>query len=312
MSFTLISRNKQRAKSQKVLRGRVAYLEDREHSAHVDKIIYPARNLNCGGPGGEDFVSECIRTDDAYQAYRVGLPGRPSETLFVEIVYSSPTGAHLTDLERDSIATIALNQFARNTACRYGWHANPKTGRADLHILLAAKDDDYPPKIALWRDFGGKDGAHLYASMDRLGTSIVKALNKERSLEQQLKSAEQVHKEKVKGITGKNKSDLAAELAPLNLSQAELVEGIKSLGYNVTKETDKNISVLFPGSKRAARFNRSELLRNIAEVPLDEPTVLPARDKTILKRQEITNQDIPLPAPKAWKPKKWKEGPTIR
>jgi hypothetical protein len=287
MSFTLISRNKQRAKSQKVLRGRVAYLEDREHTAHIDKIIYPARNLNCPGPGGEDFVSECVRADEAYQLSRLGKSGRPSSTLFIEIVYSSPTGAHLNDLERDSISAIALNQFARNTACRYAWHSNPKTGRADLHILLAAKDDDYPPRISLWRDFGGKDGAHLYASMDRLGTTIVKDLNKKRSPDRQLKSAEQVHKEKVRKLTGKKKPDLAKELAPLNLSQAELVEGIKSLGYNVTKDTETNVSILFPGSKRAARFNKSELLRKIAAIPVVGPV-------------------------KEWKPRTWNIEPQIK
>ncbi len=297
MSFTLISRNKQRSKSVKVLRGRVAYLEDRDHENHLGKIIYPAQNLNCPGAGGEDFVSECIRTDDLYQAARLGRRGRPSDTLFTEIVYSSPTGAHLTDLERDSISKIALNQFARNTAARYAWHVNGKTGRADLHILLAAKDDDYPPRIALWRDFGGKDGAHLYASMDRLGTAIVKNLNKARPPEKQLKSAEQVHKEKIKGKTGNNKPDLAAELAPLNLSQSELVGGIKSLGYNVTKETEKNISILFSGNKRPARFNRAELLKRIAEVPFI---------KTKKEEEEELN------VPPVWKPMKWNKGPTIK
>lgn len=287
MSFTLISRSKQRAKSQKVLRGRVAYLVDQDHKAHVGKIIYPAQNFNCPGPDGEDFVSECIKADEAYQEARSGRPGKPSLALFVEIIYSSQTGAHLTDLERDSIAKIALNEFARNTACRYGWHINPETGRADLHILLAAKDDDYPPKIALWRDFGGKNGRHLYASMDRLGTTIVKALNKKRSKDRQLKSAEQVHKERIKSITGKNKPDLAAELAPLSLSQAELVDGIKSLGYNVTKDTETNVSIMFPGSKRSARFSKSDLLRKIAEIPLLGPV-------------------------KEWKPKKWKNEPEVR
>jgi hypothetical protein len=268
MSFTLISRSKQRAKSQKVLRGRVSYLEDRNHESHKGKIIFPAQNLNCQSQSGEDFVSECVRTDEAYQESRLGKPGRPSDALFVEIVYSSPTGAHLNDLERDSIAKIALNQFARNTACRYAWHVNEHTGRADLHCLLAAKDDDYPPRIALWRDFGGKKGKHLYASMDRLGTSIAKELNKKRSPEKHLKSAEQVHKENISKITGKKKLDLASELAPLKLSQAELVEGIESLGYEVTKETDTNVSVMFPGSKRAARFNKPDLLKRIAEIPI--------------------------------------------
>jgi hypothetical protein len=287
MSFTLISRNKQRSKSQKVLRGRVAYLEDREHSAHVGKIIYPAQNLNCPGPDAEDFVAECVRVDALYQEARSGKRGKPSTTLFVEIVYSSPTGAHLTDLERDSIAKISLNEFARNTACRYAWHVNEKTGRADLHCLLAAKDDDYPPRIALWRDFGGKDGKHLYASMDRLGTDIVKELNKKRSPDRQLKSAEQVHKERVSKLTDKKKPDLASELAPLNLSQSELAAGIKHLGYTVTKETDKNISVLFADSKRPARFNKAALLKTIADIPLVTPV-------------------------KEWRPRKWKDEPTIK
>jgi hypothetical protein len=300
MSFTLISRNKQRAKSVKVLRGRVAYLEDRDHKNHLGKIIFPAKNLNCPGSAGEDFVSECIRTDELYQAARLGRRGRPSETLFIEIVYSSPTGAHLTDLERTSVEAIALNNFGKNTACRYAWHVNGETGRADLHILLAAKDDDYPPKIALWRNFGGKDGSHLYASMDRLGTTIAKKLNKERSPDRQLKSAEQVHKERIKEETGNKKPDLPAELAPLNLSQSELVEGIKSLGYDVTKETEKNVSVLFSDSKRPCRFNKAELLKRIAEVPVVEP-----------KKKKTKEKELPKLSPPEWKPKKWSNGPTI-
>jgi hypothetical protein len=302
MSFTLISRNRQRAKSVKVLRGRVAYLEDQKHKSHVGKIIYPAHNLNCGA-SGEDFVAECVRADDAYQAHRIGKRGRPADGLFIEIVYSSPTGAHLTDLERDSIAKISLNQFARNTACRYAWHVNSETGRADLHILLAAKDDDYPPKISLWRDFGGTNGAHLYASMDRLGTSIVKDLNKGRSPEMQLKSAEQVHKERIIN----KKPDLAAELAPLNLSQAELAEGIISLGYDITKETDKNISVFFPNSKRPSRFNKSELLRKIAEVPVVDTRPTGGGETGTGKGGGIPPGESKKPAspkPRKWKPKK--------
>ncbi len=296
MSFTLISRNKQRAKSVKVLRGRVAYLEDQKHKSHVGKIIYPAHNLNCPGASGEHFVAECVRADDAYQAHRIGKRGRPADGLFIEIVYSSQTGAHLTDLERDSIAKISLNQFARNTAARYAWHVNSETGRADLHILLAAKDDDYPPKIALWRDFGGKNGSHLYASMDRLGTSIVKDLNKGRSPEAQLQSAEQVHKERMKEkYQLLEKPDLAAELANLNLSQAELVKGIKSLGYNVTKDTDKNVSVLFKNSKRPSRFNKSDLLKRIAEVPDTGPTG---------GGETATGKSEKPAAPKPWKPKR--------
>jgi hypothetical protein len=301
MSFTLISRNRQRSKSQTVLKERVIYIENPNDPNHAGKTLLPAKNHNCPGPRGEDFMAECIRADDEYQEAHLGRRGKPSTTLFVEIIYSSPTAAHLNDLERGSIENMALNEFARNTAARFAWHLDPATGRADLHILLAAKDDDYPPRIALWRDFGGKNGKHLYASMDRLGTTIVKDLNKGRTPDRHLKSAEQVHKEKRATFSEKEKPDLISELAALNLSQSELVEGIKSLGYNVTKDTDKNVSVLFPGHKRAARFNKSDLLKNIAEAPAVIKTK-EAKEKNIVESPAVEKT-------KEWKPKKYKADP---
>jgi hypothetical protein len=266
--ISLTTRSPVRAASQKVLRRRVAYLEDRQHESHRDKIIYPARNYNCFGDDGEDFVQACIRTDDAYQAARLGRPGKPSKSLFNELIYSSDLGAHLTDLERESIELLTINEFARNTPCRTAWHTNASTGRADLHILAAAKDDDYPPRVSLWRSFGGSKGRHLYHTMDLVDARIAKQLNKVRPKEKKIRSARKAHKQRIQTLTGKVKADLAKELAPLGLAMSELRKGIEKLGYKVLKETAKNISVLFAGAKRPSRYNKVDLIKKIAEIPL--------------------------------------------
>jgi hypothetical protein len=118
--------------------------------------------------------------------------------------------------------------------------------------------------------------------MDKLGTEIVKRLNKGRTPAKHLKSAEQVHKERF----SKHKRNLAAELAPLNKSPAELVDGIKELGYEVTRDNENNVSILFPGAKRPSRYNKDELLCQIAEIPV------------VIER--------------VWKPKEWPNEPEMR
>lgn len=268
--ISLTTRCNQRASSKKVLRRRVAYLEDKAHESHRDKIIYPAKNYNCPDQTGEAFVNRCIALDADYQAARLGRPGRPSTSLFNEIIYSSDVGAHLTDLERESIELLTINEFARNTPCRVAWHVNQATGRADLHILAAAKDDDYPPKVSLWRSFGGSKGRHLYHTMDLVDARIAKQLNKSRSPEKKIRSARKAHKERVQELTGKKKPNLATELAPLELPMSGLRKGIEKLGYKVVKETDKNISVMFDGGKRPSRYNKVDLLKDIAKIPLKE------------------------------------------
>ncbi len=311
MSFTLISRNKGRAKSQKVLKVRVAYLEDKVHKKHVGKIITAANNLNCDGPGGEDFVSQCIKANEEYQELHLGRPGRPTKTLFIEVTYSSPVGAFLTDAERNIICKKALDKYAQNSACRYAWHINPDTGRSDLHLLLAAKSNDYPPEITIWRKHAGSTGENLYASMDRLGTEIAEELNEKRTPATHLKSAEQVHKETLVSASGKK--DLAAELAPLNKSQDDLVAGILELNYNVTKDTKNNVSILFPGAKRASRYNKKELLRQIAKFPVVVEIPQPKKKlpEPVVKvvQKEIPVPIIPVPAEKETKKEPKKAGP---
>lgn len=265
--ISLTTRSSKRAASAKVLKRRVAYLEDRHHESHKDKTIFAAHNHNCPGSHRDDFIQSCLRNDAAYQKERAGKVGKRSKTLFNEIIYSSDLGAHLTDAERDSIELLVINEFARNTPCRVAWHTTPSTGRADLHILAAAKDYDCPPRVSLWRSFGGKKGRHLYHTMDLVDEKIAKELNKTRVKEKKVRSARRVHRDRIRELTGKLKRDLANELAPLGLAMAELKQGIEKLGYKVVKETAKNISVLFNGNKRPNRYNKADLFRRIAEAP---------------------------------------------
>jgi hypothetical protein len=121
--------------------------------------------------------------------------------------------------------------------------------------------------------------------VDSLDIEIAAILNADRPADRLLKSAPQVHQEKVFGIIG-NKPDLAAELAKVQFAPIDLAEAIKQVGHKVTKVTSTHISVLFPGRKRPNRYNIAELLQKIATLAYSGGGKRPPRRKT---------QDIPPP-----------------
>lgn len=164
----VVKRSTLRSASVKKLKERVHYISDSNHKDHLKKIILPARNYNCLGQSPEDFVGEVVRLGDVYLDYRNGKPGKRSNRLFEEIVYSSPFDAWLIDLERDAIESVIMARLGLKTACRTAWHIDIENGRADLHVFFAAKNAEYPPKVTLWANFGGKDGKNLLAELDCL------------------------------------------------------------------------------------------------------------------------------------------------
>ena len=208
----LVKRNPSNASSKAKLAERVAYISDPAHKDHLAKTILPARNYNCPDPSGDSFISEVIRLDAEYRNSREGRRGKRSARLFEEVIYSSPHGANLNDLERESVESMIVNLVGRTTACRTAWHLDNDTGRADLHVFLAAKNRDYPPRVTLWADYGGKEGKHVFAEFDRLDVAITRHINKAPDRKIKLKSAEQVRKEKASKATG-TKPSLAAEIA---------------------------------------------------------------------------------------------------
>ncbi len=267
-----VRRTLSRASSVKILDARMAYIVDPNVQEHVGLVIYEAKNYNCAGPDPEHFKAACLKADEEYQKSpqrRKG--GKPSTRLFEELIYSTPVGAHLNALERTSIESTLVNTFSRHAACRFAWHANETTGRCDLHVLIASKNEDWPPVLTLWAEFGGTGKPHIYATINRVSDAIIQELNKTRKPSDRLKSAQTVHRETVIAATGKKHPRLAKELASLSLAPEQLAEGIKKLGYEITRQNESTISVKFTGAKKANKYNKSKLLKDIASVPLDSP-----------------------------------------
>jgi hypothetical protein len=163
------------------------------------------------------------------------------------------------------VETMLINLLGRRTACRTAWHVDESTGRADLHVLLAAKTQDYPPRVTLWADFGGSEGSHIYAEFDKLDDLIIRQLNRAVERKTKLKSASKIRKEKADKVIGK-KSSLAAEIAAKVkgfVTRDNIAETIDNLGHVVSKVTDRSISVVFNCRTKPRRYNIDELLASI-------------------------------------------------
>jgi hypothetical protein len=264
MSVSLVDRAASRAASPRKLRDRCVYIENEAAPSHAKKTVLRARNHNCPGSTSEHFVIEVLRIHEEYLKWRARKRGKRSPRLFEELTYSTPHHALPKAEERARIERKLLDAFGKHTACRLGWHIDKDTGRADLHILLAAKTFGWPPELTLWVECGGGK-KHFYAALDQLDEEITnEILNRGRAREQRFKSAPQIHREKKFNAIGK-KPDLANELSMLDFAPGNLAGAITKLGYVVTKITTTNISVLFPGRKRPNRYNIAELLRKIAK-----------------------------------------------
>jgi hypothetical protein len=262
---SLVPRSTAKASSPVELAERIAYISDPANSSHKGKVIHPARNYNCSNNSPEAFQAAVHQVEEDYQRARQGKRGKRSRRLFEEVIYSSPHGANLTPLERESVETMLINLIGRRTACRTAWHVDGATGRADLHVLLAAKTQDYPPRVTLWADFGGSEGQHIYAEFDKLDDLIIRQLNRAVERKSKLKPASKIRKENAAKVIGK-KSTLAAEIAAKIKSlvtRDNIAETITALGHGVSKATDRSISVVFNGRIKPRRYNIDDLLASI-------------------------------------------------
>lgn len=262
---TLVPRSTAKASSPAELAERIAYISDPTNPSHKGKVIHPARNYNCSDNSPEAFQSAVHQVEDDYQRARQGKRGKRSRRLFEEVIYSSPHGANLTPLERESVESMLINLIGRLTACRTAWHVDESTGRADLHVLLAAKTLDYPPRVTLWADFGGSEGQHIYAEFDKLDDLIIRQLNRAAERKTKLKSASKIRKENAAKVIGK-KSPLPAEIAAKlksTVSRDNIAANITALGHVVSKVTDRSISVVFKGRTKPRRYNIDDLLASI-------------------------------------------------
>jgi hypothetical protein len=262
---TLVARSTAKAASPAELAERIAYISDPTNSSHKGKVIHPARNYNCSNNSSEAFRNAVDQVEEDYQLARQGKRGKRSHRLFEEVIYSSPHGANLTPPERESVESMLINLTGRLTACRTAWHVDESTGRADLHVLLASKTQDYPPRVTLWADFGGSEGSHIYAEFDKLDDLIIRQLNRAVERKTKLKSASKIRKEKADKVIGK-KSSLAAEIAAKVkglVTRDNIAETIDNLGHVVSKVTDRSISVVFNCRTKPRRYNIDELLASI-------------------------------------------------
>ncbi len=207
----LVKRATLRAASPATLAERIAYISDVTHRDHENKTIHSAKNYNCPNQSAQAFLREVHRVEKNYQNGRRGKRGKRSRRLYEEVIYSSPHGANLTPLERESVETMVVKLIGRRTACRTASHVHQSTGRADLHVFLAAKTHDYPPRVTLWAEFGGSEGRHIYAEFNRLEELITTILNRSSERHAPLKSAAKVHAENVRKAIGP-KAPLAAEI----------------------------------------------------------------------------------------------------
>lgn len=302
-----IKRRDARAGSIKILQRRITYIENSNDPDHKGLVVYPSVNYNCASTTGQGFLEQCLKADELYRSSpQRHKGGRPSPRLFEEFIYSTPEGAHLNEMERKQTELTLVNTFARHSAVRLSWHVNETSGRCDLHLLVAAKNDDWPASLTISSQFGnGK--AHIIATINRVSKAIIKSLNKTRP--KKLKSAMEIHKERIGELTGKKKPTLALELAELGLAPDELRKSIEQLGYSVTRENETTISVKFPGGKRAHRYNKADLIKEIAEVPEKEITI-----ETPVVTPVVTKKTPWIAPPQNWKKKKWKEldGPQIK
>jgi len=298
----LVRRSAIKASSKATLAERVDYISDPNHKDHIGKLILRAKNYNCLDQSAESFKNEVINLDRAYKQYRRGKKGKCSPRILEEIIYSTAKGAHPNQEEREGIEKKVVATYASRAACRTAWHYNDKTGRADLHLLFSTKNNDFPPALTLWADFGGRGGRNLNASFDSLDNEITHLLNRNQERMEKLKSAESVRKDKVVVVQG-TKPPLWKELAdkyPSNIDEENVREAIEALGYRVTKHTKKSVSVQFsknalgPKGKpvKVCRYN----LINLVVAVLAERELIQERKKETSKAKNHPSEELVMPS----------------
>lgn len=271
-----IKRSTGRAGSLKILKRRIEYLEDRNHADHQKLVIYNSVNYNCSGSSGKAFEVQCVKSDKEYLASpERSKGGKPNRRLFEEFIYSSPEGAHLNELERKAIELTLVNNFARHSAVRAGWHVNEKSGRCDLHLLIASKNSDFPARLTLSSEFGGGK-KNIISVINQVSEEIILDLNETR--ETKLKSAMEVHREKKAAL---GKPSLAVELAKKRGVEEpeDIRKAIEDLKYEVTRDSDTHISIKFPGKVRAQKYNKDKLLSDIVSARVEQMMLEPAQPR---------------------------------
>lgn len=282
-----------------LLLSRVDYVEDPNDKNHIDKTLSVARNYNCADQSKESFVRRTKEFDAAYYAYRAGRKGQKGDDFFREYTYSSEPGAFLTQAECEIIEKIIIAILAGpNAAVRVGWHFSPD-GRADAHLLIAAKAPCTENPDAYIYLFGRAIGNEV-AAMQAADRKIAKYLNSNPDRRIVHTAAIDVYiankNEKYKGKSRKLGHQIARKFPGLKITADNIGEVLRKLGHEVLAVTANAVSLIFKG-----RQNESCLpLRNLL-LSIGEAQVYLAREKKLtpetpeLEKASVEAQPIPTP-----------------
>jgi len=254
----LAKRSTKKACSPKELSRHVKYLENTEHKRHLEKIVLCARNYNCPGNSAREFIDEVMRLDARYRKFRTGKPGRPGRRLFEEIIYNSPKGVQLSDQERGDVEKTVLDLIGNGTAFRVGWHIDKKTGRSDMHVLMASRNQAQTPAPTLWSRF--QKSNHIFVEFDLCDQLINQTLGKTRGIH--IPTARQIRQSKYAPVP------LARELARIAdgpVSMENLSSLITQAGHKVLSITERTICLILRGWERKLRYNFRKLIADINE-----------------------------------------------
>ncbi len=287
---------KQKTKvSESSLKKRITYISDTTHENHTGKTILAARNYRCEDQSAEAFETKALQIFQKYKAGREGKVGKRTSKLFEEFIYSSAPGSFLTTLEKNTIEHALITNALLFTSCRTVWHDDPKTGRCDLHILAAAYTDDVPPRVHLSFGFGHGERDFLL-TLERAERDALDLINEKRDPSKRILSAREAKKinmREAKVLT------LAEKLSAIwDGSKDTLVKALTGLGYTITKFTDKNISVVSPGTSKPRRYNVGTLRDNVEDIS-------PDTEKVVEKELEVTTPVRSVS--RATKVDKWKK-----
>jgi hypothetical protein len=239
-------------RSAKALSGKIAYLCDKKHPNHTDKIVEPAYCHRI--ENSAEFLAKTVSTIRALNARR--KRGRKIRNLADEIIVRSPDLANLTPEECSLFVKFIIADVCDDSPCYVVWHRDKFTGAADLHILAANFIDAYPPKVRRSSSYSPITVAR--ASSDRV-TEIINSRRRQEGVPTVI-TMQEVRRNKLKL---RSLSTLAEQLRPmLPFTAADLPEMISAAGYKVTRfnAQGNTVSVLLADGKKPYRFYIDKLM----------------------------------------------------
>jgi hypothetical protein len=237
------------------------YVTNEGHKNHKNIKLGVMQFFNCKEASKKGFMKEVRDADVKYKASLKGKRGCRSKKLWEQIVFSTPYDAFPTAERQRAMEKVIIEKVCKNTACVLVPHFNPRTGRLDEHLILAAKTKDEKPVLTRNKFFNGR---HFSVALEDLDKAMIGELNKGLDKSKQLKTASERHKEIMKEKNGGvEKFNLAKKIVVKGLEVEELAAAVKSLGGKVTKESKRNISIVFNGKTKPRRYNKEKLENDI-------------------------------------------------